>query len=211
MQKSYNILAKYYDLIYQQRDLGREISFIRDCIKKFAISSDCLIDVGCGTGSHMTLLRTDFTKLCGVDKNQEILDQAQKKLPEATFVRGGMAEFKLTEKADVLICMYSVFNYNLDLDQAAKTLTNFYTHLRDHAIAIIALYNERTLERKMSIHIGEEKDKKAAKFNSYKYIPEKKIVKSDHVVFIKDKGVVDFDVEKGDVFRIFEQDKLEKI
>ncbi len=111
----------------------------------------------------------------------------------------------------MITCLYSVFNYNQDINSAGKTLRNFYEHLNDNGICIISLYNEKNPYKQVSFHFGEEADKKAAKINQFKYYPDEKKVRSDHLVLIKDKEKVDFDVEANDTFRIFDFDEIHKL
>jgi SAM-dependent methyltransferase len=217
MHLTYTTLAKYYDLIYSQKDYQAEVDFILEVARKHKLKQHALLDVGCGTGSHLNLLSRHFPVLYGIDLNPEILDVAKKKLqknvPTAKFLCAGMADFKLDSKFNLITCLYSVFNYNLDTKSATRTLKNFRKHLEPGGIAIIALYNERSTEKKTSIHMGQSDDgnTKVAKFNYYKYVPEIKCSKSDHVVFVKDHGKLDFDIEKADTFRIFDFDEISEM
>lgn len=211
MRKSYKNLAKYYDLFFQQKDYQKEVDFILELINKYGINKDSILEVGCGTGNHLQLLKNEFSSLCGVDLNSEILEVAKAKIPEAEFINAGMADFKIEEKFDVITCLYSVFNYNKDVDSAVKTLQNFYKHLEKKGVVIIALYNERSTEKNISIHVGKESDIKVAKVDQFKYIPEDKTVKSEHLVLIKDNGKIDFDIEDDDNYRIFDLDEIEEM
>lgn len=203
MQKSYKNLAKYYDLLYQQKDYKSETDFILKIIHKYKIRKNSLLDVGCGTGTHLSLMQNEFKILYGIDLNSEILKAAKKKAPKAKFLNMGMADFKIKCKFNVITCLYSVFNYNLDIRSAIKTLKNFYRHLGNGGIVIIALYNERSKDKKISLHVGENHRVKVAGINQYKYFPKEKVVKSDYLLLIKDKGRVDFDIEMKDTLRIF--------
>jgi SAM-dependent methyltransferase len=211
MQRSYNDYAKYYDLIFQQKDYDKEVEFIKSIIQKNSISKDSILDVGCGTGTHLYLLKDEFKTLYGVDVSKKILDIARKKIPDANFQEGNMQDFKIHNKFDVITCLYSVFNYNLDKKSAIKTLKNFYKHLKSHGILIIALYNEKNTEKQTSLHIGEDEETKVAKINEFKYYPEEKILISNHFLIVKDKGKVDFDIEVEDKFRIFDFEEIEEI
>ena len=85
MQKSYKNLAKYYDLLYQQKDYKSETDFILKIIHKYKIRKNSLLDVGCGTGTHLSLLSNEFKVLYGIDLNKEILNIARKKYHRQSF------------------------------------------------------------------------------------------------------------------------------
>ena len=211
MQKSYDDFAKYYDIIYQQKDYEKEVEFIKAITQEKNISHDSILDVGCGTGTHLLLLKNEFKILYGVDISEKILDIAEKKIPEATFSKGKMEQFKLNIKFDVITCLYSVFNYNLSMKSAIKTLKNFYLHLKPFGIVIISLYNERKTEKQFSMHIGKDYETKVAKLNEFKYYPEEKMEKSNHLLLVKDNGDIDFDIEVEDKFRIYDFEEIKEM
>ncbi|MBN2100437.1 class I SAM-dependent methyltransferase [Candidatus Dojkabacteria bacterium] len=211
MQKSYKNLAKYYDLCFQQKDYQKEVDFILELVDKYGINKESILDVGCGTGTHLCLLKNHFDNLYGVDLNKEILEIAKTKVPGAHFLNAGMSDFKIKEKFDVITSLYSVFNYNKDVDSATKTLQNFHKHLQEKGVVIIALYNERTTDKKISLHVGKDDDTKVAKIDQFRYIPKDKTVKSEHLVLIKDNEEIDFEVEDDDIYRIFDFDEIESM
>lgn len=209
MQKSYKNLATYYDLFFQQKDYQIEVDFILEAINKYSINSESILDIGCGTGSHLNLIKDKFTTIFGIDLNDEILNIAKKKVPEGCFVNSGMIDFSIQSKFDVITCLYAVFNYNKNIKSGIETLKNIHTHLNTNGICLISLYNEKTLEKKISLHMGKNETTKAVKLNQYKYDPSLKTVKSDHLILIKENGTLDFDIELEDEFRIFDFKEIE--
>jgi len=211
MQQSYYDFAQYYDLFFQEKDYKKEIDFIKTIIKKKNINQDSLLDVGCGTGTHLDLLKKEFKILYGVDLSPQILNVAKDKVSECTFLEADMKDFQIDKTFNVILCLYSVFNYNLDLESAIRTLKNFNKHLEEEGIIIIALYNERHTEKQFSLHVGEDTDTKAAKLNEFKFYPEEKIEKSNRLLLVKSDNKVDFDIEVEDKFRIFDFDEIAEI
>ena len=174
MQKSYTTLSKYYDLFFQQKDYQAEVGFILELVKRYKVKTEAILDVGCGTGTHLNLLRDKFKVLYGVDLNKEILAVAKAKIKTATFQNTGMTDFKFDRTFNVITCLYSVFNYNRDVESATQTLKNFYRHLTPGGIVIIALYNKRNRDKKTTLDLGESENgkTKVAKFNYYHYVPK---------------------------------------
>lgn len=56
-----------------------------------------MLDVACGTGSHIPYLKDQFN-ITGLDLDKDMLNEAGKKLPGIKFVTGDMRTFKLKKK-----------------------------------------------------------------------------------------------------------------
>lgn len=211
MHASYQKLAKFYDSMHQRRDYDKESGFVLDRIKEVNPNAKSLLDVGCGTGTHLQLLSKHFDTLVGVDLNKEILEVAKQKFPSATYQQAGMKDFNLNQKFDSIMSLYSVFNYNLTLEDAEVTLKNMYNHLNKNGVLVIALYVAKNIERKISIHVGKDENLESAKINDYIYDPETKLETSSFVLFWKENGKVDFTTENNHQFRIFEFEEIKKL
>ena len=149
MYASYQKLARFYDSMHKRRDYDKESSFVLNKIIKINPKAKSLLDVGCGTGTHLQILSKQFEHLAGVDLNNEILKLAKLKFPSATYQQASMQNFHLKQKFDAIMSLYSVFNYNLTIDDAERTLRNMYTHLNKSGVLVIALYVARNIERKI--------------------------------------------------------------
>lgn len=213
MHKSYKDLAEYYDAMHIRRDYRKEVDFILKAIADRTPKANSIVDVGCGTGTHLNLLLESghFDKLVGVDKNKEILDVARKKSKDIEYVQALMSNFDLDTKFDALTCLLSVLNYNLTYEEAEATMTNFAKNMNSGGTLVMGLYSTHNVDKKVSIHLGEGLDFKAAKINQYSYDPETKLETTDFLVFWKKDGKVDFEIETGHKYRIFDNDELTQL
>ncbi len=124
----YTKLAEYYDKIYHYIDYKKQAKFILEIIRKFKTSNgNKLLDVACGTGTHIQLLKKHL-EVIGLDKNKEMLEIARKKNPSIKFVQGDMQSFNLG-KFDVILCYFNSILYNTTNEELFKTLTEFWNHL----------------------------------------------------------------------------------
>ncbi|MBM3233922.1 class I SAM-dependent methyltransferase [Candidatus Pacearchaeota archaeon] len=126
--KLYQDIAKFYDLLYSYRDYDSEARFLlRELGEKEGAR---ILDVACGTGSHLTAIRRMRHSLIlfGVDINKEMLRVARKKNLEARLVWGDMRNFRINEEFDLLFCLSSSIQYNLTEDDLIGTLSNFRRH-----------------------------------------------------------------------------------
>lgn len=118
---------KYYDEIYNSmgKDYAAEADRIHELIQKYKQSDgNTLLDVACGTGTHMGLL-CDRYDVTGVDINSEMLKVAHKKHPGLRFLQGDMRTLDLNRQFDVIICLFSAIGYmrtKADLQKAVKSM-----------------------------------------------------------------------------------------
>jgi len=135
---NYTIRAKKYDIVHQDRNCVWEVRDLKDIIKKVKKSRGKeLLDVGCGTGTHLSYLQKDFS-CTGIDLHKEMLKIAKKKLKKSVkLYQDNMVNFDLNKQFDVIISLYSVINYAKDFSELRKTLKNFHKHLKKGGVCII--------------------------------------------------------------------------
>jgi ubiquinone/menaquinone biosynthesis C-methylase UbiE len=133
----YRELAKYYDKIYYWKDYKTESQKLRRLIQKYKRSAGRkMLDVACGTGSHIRYLKRHYN-ITGVDLNREMLKIAKSKLPKTHFIQGDMRKFRLNETFDVIVCLFAAIAYMPTISDLQKAIQNFYAHLRPGSVVII--------------------------------------------------------------------------
>lgn len=132
------IYAKYYDQIYlTKKDYQKEAEAIKGVIKQFQKrQARTLLDVGCGTGEHLKYLSSDF-QCTGMDININMIKIAKNKVPNANFKVANMINFRLKEKFDVIVCLFSAIGYVQSFNKLVRTLENFHDHLNDKGLVIV--------------------------------------------------------------------------
>ena len=130
--------AKYYDQIYlTKKDYQKEAETVKGIIKQFEKKqTKTLLDVGCGTGEHLKYLSLDF-QCTGIDINRTMIKSAKNKVPNAKFKVANMINFRLKEKSDVIVCLFSSIGYVQTFNNLVKTLENFYRHLNEKGLVIV--------------------------------------------------------------------------
>ena len=114
----YKEFAKYFDrLEYKYRNYPKESKWISGLLE----ARDCkdVIDLSCGTGSHLALLRNDAlnVNLVGIDASKEMVGLARKKLGEIPLLRADFLRVPFKKESfDAALCMYwSVAGLNSSL------------------------------------------------------------------------------------------------
>jgi len=135
----YKLLAKYYDLFYENKSYAKEVSFLTSLIG----NRKTVLDVGCGTGRHIELLVKHGYLASGLDLNEEMLEIAKTRTNGEIFA-SNLLDFKLYKKYDAIISMFAVFNHLQNYEELEQGILNCYNHLNSNGILIIDLYNART-------------------------------------------------------------------
>lgn len=111
--------ARYYDLLYRDKDYRGEVAFVRRLIDRFAPKAKTILDLGCGTGRHAAgFVEHGFTVL-GVDRSEEMLGRArsaiQAMLPahSARFevAADDVRTFETERRFDAVVSIFHVASY----------------------------------------------------------------------------------------------------
>ncbi len=192
----YKKFATYYDKIYKNVDYEGESEFINWAVKKHKTSPGIdLLDVACGTGSHALILKNNFN-VVGVDINDNMLEIAREKVPEADFIKEDMKKLELKCNFDVIICIFSSIHYNINYNELEDTLTNFYNNLEDGGILIydLSFNTENWIEGLVSVDTVVEKELKIARICQSNL--KNGIFNANFVFLVKDENKFDFDIDE---------------
>ena len=135
----YNRSAIIYDAIYraQGKDYAAESQKILKLILQYKrTDGKSLLDVACGTGSHLTYLQKDF-EVEGLDHSEEMLNVAQSKFPNLRFHLADMVDFEMDHSFDVVICLFSAIGYVHTFPRLKQTMNTIAKHLLPGGVTII--------------------------------------------------------------------------
>lgn len=134
---AYKELARYYDLIYREKDYKKESRDMEKLVRKYKRSKgNELLDVACGTGKHLTYLKNKFSCM-GVDINKEMLEVARLNAPGVNFRTADMLHLNLNRKFDVIICLFSAIGYVRTYSNLRRAIRNLHKHLNPGGVLII--------------------------------------------------------------------------
>jgi SAM-dependent methyltransferase len=131
--------AELYDFIYSgSRDYASEAAQIAGLIRRDHPRARSVLDVACGTGEHARLLISQHGfHVDGLDLDAAFVRIAQQKLPNASFHQADMISFDLSERYDVITCLFSSIGYVRTLENVRRTLERFRAHLADSGIVLL--------------------------------------------------------------------------
>ncbi len=108
-RKSYNKIASLWD---EERTAfyGRECDYLDTFLAGLPLPS-MILDLGCGTGRPMAeYILTRGHQLLGVDQAMNMLEMAQKRLPQGMWVAGRIEDFQSTKQFDGILCWDALFH-----------------------------------------------------------------------------------------------------
>lgn len=140
----YDVFAKYYDLLYQKKDYKKEVDFLLNFIKK----NDQVLDIGCGTGMHASLLEENNMYVDGLDLNKNMLDIAKKRL-HGNCYNQNVLDMKLDKRYDAVISMFAVLNHLKSIDELYKSFLNIKKVLKSKGYLLIDLHNPQNSGKKI--------------------------------------------------------------
>jgi SAM-dependent methyltransferase len=129
MRPVFDAYARYYDLLYRDKDYAAEAGYVASHIRRHAPKATRILEMGCGTGAHAVhLVRTGFA-VHGVDLSDPMLVCAEARraaLPSEeaqslTFSLGNIHTVRFGKNYDVVISLFHVMSYqttNADLEAA---------------------------------------------------------------------------------------------
>ena len=153
----YRDRARYYDSIYSWKKYDQESRELLDILKRNQKSGgNELLDVGCGTGEHLTLLSKNY-RCTGVDVNSGILGIARKKHPRIKFLKQDMRRLRVGKKFDAVVTLFSAIGYlttRRDLKIAIRKMSD---HLKTGGVLIIEPWLEPLTYKAGLPHIADYK------------------------------------------------------
>lgn len=153
-----NSYSKYYNLLYRDKNYTAEANFVDQCIQRYNPGATTVIDLGCGTGKHASLLAQQGYQVLGVDSSQAMLAIAQKsEIPECLhFQLGDLRTLNLPEVFDAAISLFHVMCYFHKNEDLQLVFQNVSKHLGKGGIFIFdCWYGPAVLTQRPSVRLKE--------------------------------------------------------
>jgi len=128
-----------YDAIYAGRgkDYRSEAAVVAKRVRDLHPDADSLLDVGCGTGRHLTHLADEFAHVEGLDLADGMLQVARDALPGVPLHNGDMRSFDLGRTFGAVVSLFSVIG-NLDgQHELDATLATLARHVEPGGVVVV--------------------------------------------------------------------------
>lgn len=169
--------ARYYDLLYRDKDYPAEAEYVAGLIRKFHPSARSILELGSGTGIHASQLAEKGFMLHGVERSEEMINIARHnaakylKLQSSNppthqssnplFSQGDIRAVRLNKTFDAVISLFHVISYqttNADVKAAFETARH---HLKPGGIFIFDIwYGPAVLAERPDVRVKRMADDK---------------------------------------------------
>jgi SAM-dependent methyltransferase len=105
-----NLYSQVYDSIHAEKNYQEDIEKILDILEEFELRDTIrtVLDFGCGTGKHISILEANGFDVQGYDPSLEMLQVARKNFPSLTF----SSELSvLNQDSDLVVSLFDVLSY----------------------------------------------------------------------------------------------------
>ncbi|QQK79659.1 class I SAM-dependent methyltransferase [Salicibibacter cibi] len=127
--------ARLYDYLMEDEAPYRQwLAWTLTHLEGMNVSAPAIADVGCGTGTLMSMLLTRGYDVQGIDDSQEMLAVADEKIRAHNNIaphlrRQHMSYLQLEKQVDVIIVFCDALNYLADETEVKQAFRAFYDHL----------------------------------------------------------------------------------
>jgi SAM-dependent methyltransferase len=126
MVMPYEKFYRFYDLVMGDR--SKAANFTRSLIAHHKPNAKTVLEIACGTGAILGFL-ADTYEVTGLDRSQQMLALARKKLPHIRFYRQAMTRFSIAKQFDVIVCVFDSLNHLLGFGEWKKVFRQVALHL----------------------------------------------------------------------------------
>jgi SAM-dependent methyltransferase len=136
MSEPYSLSAELYDRIYGTKDYAAEAETVRAIVERTRPGAKRLLEVACGTGSHLAHLARWY-EVEGLDASAEMIAVARGKLATVPLHVADMRTFSLGRTFDAVTCLFSSIGYVRGPDELDASIATMASHLVDGGVLIV--------------------------------------------------------------------------
>ncbi|MBO3458946.1 class I SAM-dependent methyltransferase [Aetokthonos hydrillicola Thurmond2011] len=191
--------ARYYDLLYRDKDYYGESNFIHQLIQTHASNAHDILELGCGTGIHAIELAKQGYKIQGVDFSDRMLERAYDRLGELPpdlasrlkFYHGDIRHLRINQTFDVIISLFHVICYQTTNEDLLAAFATVKEHLKPGGIFIFDVwYGPAVLSDRPTVRVKrlEDEEIQVTRIAEPVMYANENWVDVNYQVFIKDKS-----------------------
>jgi 2-polyprenyl-3-methyl-5-hydroxy-6-metoxy-1,4-benzoquinol methylase len=141
-------LATHYDILYKDKHNHRKVSkeIINFLKEKYVSKRSSIIDIGCGTGTHASLIAKEGYDVTGIDISPDMIIQALKKTSPSLKLQFHCLSLEKTQQTfDFAYSITNVINCLNSLDNLSLFFKNISQILKPKSFFLFDCWNTETI------------------------------------------------------------------
>lgn len=133
-------LAAVWDLMYENgrgKDYEGEARFVGDLVGERCPGAGSVLDVGCGTGSHLGELVKLFDHVEALDASAAMVQRARSKAPGRDVHVMDMREMALGRRYDAVLSLYTVVGYLPSWEALRDAIARMADHVAPGGVLVV--------------------------------------------------------------------------
>lgn len=127
-EKVFADYAKYYDLLYAEKDYKAEAEYFSGLIEKHSNKSKkSLLEFGAGTGRHQEHFRNLGYTIQGIELSEEMVQLSAHYSGDVSL--GDMRDYEGSKKYDCVLALFHVMSYMTTIDELISAFSTARKHL----------------------------------------------------------------------------------
>ncbi len=158
--------AEFYDAIYGAfKDYAAESMVVAQLLHQANPHCVKVLDVACGTGEHAWRLAAAGFVVDGLDVEPAFVRIARKKHPEGLFFEADMSDFRLPNRYDAVMSLFSSIGYLKTMDRVSRAFGCFREHLHPDGVVVVEPWFEPGVldPQRSSHHVGQAGDSRVTR------------------------------------------------
>jgi SAM-dependent methyltransferase len=196
--KEFEQYARYYDLLYSDKDYAAEVAYLHSLLQRYASGTSTILELGCGTGMHAALLADAGYKIHGIDASKPMLTAANRRLAELrqdknrtlSFSLGDARTYRAEHTFDAVIALFHVVSYQTTNEDLRATFNTAKTHLKPGGVFVFdCWYGPAVLSDRPVVRIKRLEDDAAQMTRIAEPIlfPNENRVDVEYEIYVRDK------------------------
>lgn len=167
MRPVFDAYARYYDLLYRDKDYAAEAKYLASLVRQHVPHAARILELGCGTGAHAEHLARMGCSVHGVDLSEVMLAGAAARrsgLPtdlarRLSFDKGDVRTVRTGETYDAVISLFHVMSYQTTDADLAAAFETAATHLTPGGLFLFDFwYGPAVLAQKPEVRVKRLED-----------------------------------------------------
>jgi SAM-dependent methyltransferase len=213
--------ARYYDLLYRDKDYVAEAEYVSGLIRKYHPASRSILELGSGTGIHASLLVEKGFTVHGIERSHEMLARSRSLTENISaghgrlsFAHGDIREIRLKVSFDTVISLFHVISYQTTNEDVTAAFETASQHLNKGGIFIFDVwYGPTVLAERPAVRIKRMADEQIeiTRLTEPILYPNENRVEVNYHVFVRDRAnQIVSELKEKHIMRYFFKPEIER-